>query len=107
MSLLRFEVMRCDSPNHCQDGVAEKTGARRPGGPSLWERSHMSFLLPDAAGLKHDVLTAFCHFIHFFPSRKDGEAWAQQHAGTFLLSIDEAHNLARLKKHAQYRDGLE
>jgi alkylmercury lyase len=68
--------------------------------------AHMSFLLPDPEWVKNDVLTSFCNFIHFFPSRHAGETWAEQHAGTFLLTIDEAHLLARLKNEAQYRDAL-
>jgi alkylmercury lyase len=29
--------------------------------------AQMSFLLPDAAAVQRNVVTAFCHFIHFFP----------------------------------------
>ena len=64
--------------------------------------AQMSFLLPDCTGVRKDVVTTFCHFVHFFPSRHTGESWSAQHAGTFLLSIDEAHVLARLKNEAQY-----
>jgi hypothetical protein len=56
--------------------------------------------------LQKDVITTFCYFVHFFPSRQAGESWSAQHPGTFLLSIDEAHVLARLKNEAQYREVL-
>jgi alkylmercury lyase len=68
--------------------------------------AQMSILLPDREGVQKDVITTFCHFVHFFPSRQAGEGWSAQHAGTFLLSIQEAHLLARLKNEAQYREVL-
>jgi alkylmercury lyase len=66
--------------------------------------AQMSLLLPDRAGVQKDVVTTFCHFVHFFPSRQAGESWSAQRAGTFLLSIYEAHVLACLKNEAQYRE---
>ncbi len=66
----------------------------------------MSFLLPEAAAVEKDVLNAFCHFVHFFPSQEAGQRWVTRHPGTFLLSIADAHYLARRKNHAQYRDVL-
>ena len=66
------------------------------------EHAQMSFILPDAAGIQRDVLTTFCHFVHFCPSRAAGEAWAAQHPGTFILSVAEAHAVARRKNQAQY-----
>ncbi len=66
----------------------------------------MSFLLPDAAAVEKNVLNAFCHFVHFFPSQEAGQSWVTRHPGTFLLSIDDAHDLARRKNQAQYRDVL-
>jgi hypothetical protein len=56
--------------------------------------------------LSGTVVTSFCHFVHFFPSRQAAESWTAKHTGTFLLSIHEAHVLARLKNEAQYRDVL-
>lgn len=66
----------------------------------------MSFLLPDAAAVQKDVVTSFCHFMHFFPSREAGERWTARRSGTFVLSIDEAHALAGRKNAAQYRQAL-
>jgi alkylmercury lyase len=62
----------------------------------------MSFLMPDAATVRKDVVTSFCHFVHFFPSRRAGENWALHHPGTFILSIEAAHALGRRKNAAQY-----
>ncbi|MCU1260550.1 MAG: merB [Bryobacterales bacterium] len=68
--------------------------------------ARMSFLLPDAAAVQKDIVTSFCHFVHFFPSCQAGESWAAQHAGTFLLSIGEAHAVGRRKNDAQYGKAL-
>ena len=64
--------------------------------------AHVSFLMPDGAEVKKDIVGAFCHFVHFFPSRPAGEAWAATHPGTFILSVAEAHAIARRKNQAQY-----
>ena len=68
--------------------------------------SRMSLLLPDCKGVQKDVLTTFCHFVHFFPSRDVAKSWTAQHPGTFSMSIHEAYILARLKNEAQYREVL-
>src|SRR6266581_1325382 len=68
--------------------------------------AQMSVLVPDTQEVQKNVVTSFCHFVHFFPSRQVAERWTAQHSGTFLLSIHEAHVLARLKNEAQYRDVL-
>jgi alkylmercury lyase len=67
------------------------------------EHAQMSFILPNATGIQKDVLTTFCHFVHFFPSRQIGESWTARHPGTFMLSLDEAHYLARRKNDVQYQ----
>ena len=68
--------------------------------------AQMSFLLPDPSEVQKNVITSFCHFVHFFPSRQAAESWTSKHAGTFVVSIHEAHILAHLKNEAQYSDVL-
>jgi len=68
--------------------------------------AQMSVLVPDAQEMQKNVVASFCHFVHFFPSRQAGESWTANHAGTILLSLHEAHVLARLKNEAQYSDVL-
>ena len=68
--------------------------------------SQMSVLVPDAQEMQKNVVTSFCHFVHFFPSRQAAQSWTAKHAGTFVLSVHEAHVLARLKNEAQYSDVL-
>ncbi len=69
--------------------------------------SQMSVLVPDAQEMQKNVITSFCHFVHFFPSREAGESWTGKHPETFMLSMQEAHTLARLKNEVQYRDVLQ
>ena len=70
------------------------------------EDAHVSFLMPDAGEVRKDIVTTFCHFVHFFPSRPAGKAWAAQHPGTFILSVAEAHAIARRKNQAQYGEAM-
>jgi alkylmercury lyase len=62
----------------------------------------VSFLAPDPSRFKQDVIENFCHYVHFFRSREDGEAWVSRNPGTFLLRLAEAAELARLKNEAQF-----
>ena len=55
----------------------------------------VSFLSPEGR-FDGNVITSFCHFIHFFASRRAGEQWIARHPGTFLLSLADAFELARL-----------
>ncbi len=70
------------------------------------EDAHVSFLMPDPEKVETDIVSTFCHFAHFFPSRPAGEAWAAQHPGTFILSVEEAHAVARRKNQAQYGEAM-
>jgi alkylmercury lyase len=62
----------------------------------------ISFLTPDSSRFQQDIVQNFCHYIHFFRSRKDGEAWIAKTPGTFILSLDEATELGRRKNHLQF-----
>jgi hypothetical protein len=55
----------------------------------------VSFLKPDAA-FDDNVIASFCHFVHFFPSQAAGEVWVDNHPGTFVLSLRDAFELARI-----------
>jgi alkylmercury lyase len=67
-----------------RDGVSE----REP------ESVVVSFLAPHGP-LTHDVITTFCHYIHFFVDRASAAAWAAAHEGTFVLDVDDAFELGR------------
>lgn len=55
----------------------------------------VSFLRPDEP-FGSDVITSFCHFVHFFRSSALGDQWVRENPGTFLLSLPDAFELARL-----------
>jgi alkylmercury lyase len=54
----------------------------------------LSFLKP-ADGFSDDVIERFCHYIHLFASQDAANTWVAEHAGTFVLPIDEAFELGR------------
>lgn len=68
--------------------------------------AQVSFLVPDAAGIHENIVNTFCHFVHFFPSLWVGESWVAQHPGTFILSLAEAHSVARRRNELQYGEVL-
>jgi alkylmercury lyase len=54
----------------------------------------LSFLVPDGP-LGEDVVTTFCHYVHFFVSPASADAWTAAHDGTFMLGLDDAFDLGR------------
>jgi hypothetical protein len=55
----------------------------------------VSMLEPDGS-FDHQVVETFCHNVWFFASPKSGEAWTNDHTGTFLLTVREADTVARM-----------
>lgn len=58
----------------------------------------MSFLAPDSSDFRESagtVMTRFCHYVFLFGSHGSGERWTARHPGTFLLSLEQAAELAR------------
>ncbi len=66
----------------------------------------MSFLVPDEKELRENITTSFCHFVYFFRSREDGEAWISQHEGGFFLSLEEAFKVGKNMNAARYKETL-
>lgn len=66
----------------------------------------MSFIIPDENDLRENITANFCHFVYFFRSFKDGEAWISRHDGTFLLSLEEAFKVGQLVNAARYKGVL-
>jgi alkylmercury lyase len=54
----------------------------------------LSFLRPDKPW-GDDVQTTFCHYVHHFTSRSAATQWTAAHPGTFVISLDNAAELAR------------
>ncbi len=59
------------------------------------ERPLVSFILPDPQKTARDVVTSFCHYVHFFAGERAAQDWARDHPGTMLASLDEAWALGR------------
>ncbi|MDQ3963330.1 MAG: organomercurial lyase [Actinomycetota bacterium] len=55
----------------------------------------VSFLEPNRP-FDADVIGSFCHYVHFFADKVAGEKWTADHPGTFLMSLDDAFEVARL-----------
>ena len=73
------------------------------------EGAEVSFVLPDAemfTGSAENVMSSFCHYVFFFESRDSGEAWAAEHPGTVLFTVDEAVQLARRLNARNFGDVL-
>jgi alkylmercury lyase len=63
--------------------------------------------LLDAEDLElNDIVGSFCHAIHFFRSPEDGAAWSARHAGTFIVSLDQAFEIGRHLNRIRYGDAL-
>ena len=54
----------------------------------------LSFLRPDKPWAD-DVQTTFCHYVHHFTSPSTAQRWTAAHPGTFVISLDDAAELAR------------
>lgn len=61
----------------------------------------VSFLRPDKP-FDAQVITSFCHFVHFFRDEDAGREWTAGREGTFLMSIDDAHEIGRLTNEANF-----
>ena len=62
----------------------------------------VSFLLPDAEAMNANVITSFCHYVHFFSSRKAAKPWLHEHPETFLLSLVDAYEFGRRMNRVRY-----
>lgn len=62
----------------------------------------VSFVTPEQAKVKENVVLNFCHYVHFFRSLETAESWRSKHAGTRLLTVEEAWALGRVKNAFQY-----
>jgi len=65
----------------------------------------VSFLSP-ATSFDMNIVAGFCYFILFFSSKENGNKWSANHNGTFLLTLDEAHEIGRLTNKATFGAAL-
>ena len=66
------------------------------------EEAVISFVMPSKGCIESDVRSNFCHYINFFPSEEAGSQWTREHPGTYLLSIQDAFDIGRMKNEAQF-----
>ena len=66
----------------------------------------VSFLIPEQEKIQENITTSFCHYVYFFHSREEGEAWIVQHENTFLLILKEAFELGKKVNASRYADVL-
>lgn len=62
----------------------------------------ISFVTPQQAVVKENIVLNFCHFIHFFRSEGIAGDWIARHPGTRILTLDKAWALGREKNAVQY-----
>ncbi len=70
----------------------------------------LSFLLPEAALFQRtssEAIKSFCHYVYFLASAAAGAAWTAEHAGTFVLSIEDGFALARMNNAARFGQVLD
>lgn len=65
---------------------------------AVTRRSHghlvVSFLAPDDP-FTDDIVTSFCHYVHFFTDADAARPWLAAHDGTFVVPLDDAFELGR------------
>ena len=68
------------------------------------EETVISFVNPNTVEIEEHIVAHLCPYVHFFASKEAGLTWTQQHSGTLLLTIDQAHRLGRKINAVQYTD---
>ncbi len=65
----------------------------------------MSFVKPQS-GIKIDenVITNFCHKIHFFSSEEAAAKWVAENPETFVISVEDAFSLGQKKNELSYKN---
>ncbi len=91
-------ILRADAFVQSQDPQSGESVTLTVTADKVLERSHermvVSFLAPDER-FDSNVITSFCHYIHFFTSPDNAAPWLASHSGTFLLELDDAFELGR------------
>jgi len=65
----------------------------------------VSFLSPTTS-FDMNVIAGFCHYVLFFSSEESGKQWIANHEGTFLLTLEQAHEIGRLTNKATFGAAL-
>ncbi|GAC1476388.1 MAG: hypothetical protein PVSMB3_19120 [Candidatus Dormibacteraceae bacterium] len=70
--------------------IVDRNGVRQVTPP----RAVVSMVVPDGP-FGYDLIESFCHRVLFFASEEAGATWVADHAGTRLLSVQEAFEVGR------------
>ena len=95
-----------DVVSKCPSTGAEVRLSVSPTGVEAAEPAEVvvSLLSPDHCDVEGNrIISTFCNHIHFHASREVGEAWAMEKKNdTFMLTLEEAFELARLTNALRY-----
>ncbi len=69
------------------------------------EGAVVSFLSPTTS-FDMNIIASFCHYVLFFSSEESGKQWIADHEGTFLLTLEQAHEIGRLTNKATFGAAL-
>ena len=70
----------------------------------------ISFMIPNTEEVRSDVIKSFCHYVHFFESRKSAEEWisrSDKKDEMLILSLEEAYSIGLRRNEMQLGDILE
>ena len=62
----------------------------------------LSMLIPEVASCRQDVVSSFCHFVHFFRDRKAAKEWTSTRPGTHVISLEKGIELGHMKNEWQF-----
>jgi len=57
----------------------------------------ISFIVPELSDYHHDLRQTFCCHVNFFATKAAGAAWITRHAGTVLIPLAQAVELATIR----------
>lgn len=61
----------------------------------------LSFVRREEPFDAHTIMS-FCHYVHFLRDLQAGSEWTPKHDGTFLLSVEDGFEIARLTNRARF-----
>jgi alkylmercury lyase len=67
----------------------------------------LSMLRPNLESTREDVVSTFCHFIHFFKDEEAARTRTATHPGTSIITVEQGMELGRMKDAWQFGDGAE
>jgi alkylmercury lyase len=66
----------------------------------------LSMLLADVDDTRRDIVSSFCHFVHFFKDEEAARKWAATRPGTRIITLDQGLELGRIKNECQFGERL-